>query len=267
MSSGWAPMCVLTGVTLATGVPASVGRREPRTPSPARRPLRPRAQPDGPPAHGRRVARRADGRSRHARPRRRRQPAPPGRRCGRVGRVRTEAPEGTLVLLGDSDGVVHLAVIVPPDEAPGEAEEWVPLRSVLTPLAEGSPQQAPLVMHAIGLAEWHHATRFCPRCGGILASRSAGHELRCTQCDRAQFPRTDPAVIMAITHGDGEDEAILLGRNTRLAGGALVHPRGVLRAGGDPRGRRAPRGRWRRSGCRWVRSPTSAASRGRCRRA
>jgi NAD+ diphosphatase len=68
-------------------------------------------------------------------------------------------------------------------------------------------------MHAIGLAEWHHATRFCPRCGGTLLSRAAGHELRCTQCDRAQFPRTDPAVIMAITHGDGDDEAILLGRN------------------------------------------------------
>jgi NAD+ diphosphatase len=43
-------------------------------------------------------------------------------------------------------------------------------------------------------------------------SRAAGHELRCTQCDRAQFPRTDPAVIMAITSGDGDDEAILLGR-------------------------------------------------------
>ena len=130
-----------------------------------------------------------------------------------------EAPEGTLVLLGDSEGVVHLAVIVAPDEAPGEAEEWVPLRSVLTLLAEGSPQHAPLVMHAIGLAEWHHATRFCPRCGGTLASRSAGHELRCTQCDRAQFPRTDPAVIMAITHGEGEDEAILLGRNTAWPAG------------------------------------------------
>ncbi|HYJ28582.1 MAG TPA: NAD(+) diphosphatase [Nocardioides sp.] len=125
-----------------------------------------------------------------------------------------QAPEGTLVLLGERDGVVHLAVIVAPDDAPGEPEEWVPLRSVLTLLAEGSPEHAPLVMHAIGLAEWHHATRFCPRCGGSLASRSAGHELRCTQCDRAQFPRTDPAVIMAITHGDGDDEAILLGRNT-----------------------------------------------------
>ena len=125
-----------------------------------------------------------------------------------------EAPDGTLVLLGDRDDVVHLAVIVAPDDAPGDAEEWVPLRDVLTACSrDGTPDQAPLLMHAIGLAEWHHATRFCPRCGGTLVSRAAGHELRCTQCDRAQFPRTDPAVIMAITHGEGDDEAILLGRN------------------------------------------------------
>jgi NAD+ diphosphatase len=124
-----------------------------------------------------------------------------------------EAPEGTLVLLGEAADVVHLAVIVDPADAAGAPDEWVPLRSVLTVLADHAPDQAPLLMHAIGLAEWHHATRFCPRCGGTLASRAAGHELRCTQCDRAQFPRTDPAVIMAITHGEGDDEAILLGRN------------------------------------------------------
>jgi len=124
-----------------------------------------------------------------------------------------QAPDGTLVLLGDRDDTVHVAVIVRPEDAPGDPAEWVPLRDVLALLADGTPDQAPLVMHAIGLAEWHHATRFCPRCGGTLVSRAAGHELRCTQCDRAQFPRTDPAVIMAITHGDGHDEAILLGRN------------------------------------------------------
>jgi NAD+ diphosphatase len=123
------------------------------------------------------------------------------------------APDGTLVLLGGRDDVVHMAVVVAPEDAPGAPEEWVPLRGVLTALADDASDQAPLLMHAIGLAEWHHATRFCPRCGGDLVSRAAGHELRCTRCDRAQFPRTDPAVIMAITHGEGDDEAILLGRN------------------------------------------------------
>lgn len=130
-----------------------------------------------------------------------------------------EAPEGTLVLLGARDDVVHLAVIVPPEDAPGDKDEWVPLRGVLGLLAEHAADQAPLLMHAIGLAEWHHATRHCPRCGGALESHAAGHELRCTQCDRRQFPRTDPAVIMAITHGEGDDEAILLGRNTAWPAG------------------------------------------------
>lgn len=131
----------------------------------------------------------------------------------------TDAPEGRLVLLGELDEVVHVAVVVAPEDAPGDADEWVPLRSVLAILAQDAPGQAPLLMHAIGLAEWHHATRFCPRCGGTLRTRAAGHELRCTQCDRAQFPRTDPAVIMAITHGEGDDEAILLGRNTAWPAG------------------------------------------------
>jgi NAD+ diphosphatase len=129
------------------------------------------------------------------------------------------APDGTLVLLGEADDVVHLAVIVEPAQASGAPEEWVPLRSVLAVLADGAPHEAPLLMHAVGLAEWHHATRFCPRCGGTLVSRAAGHELRCTRCDRAHFPRTDPAVIMAITHGEGDDEAILLGRNTAWPAG------------------------------------------------
>ncbi len=123
------------------------------------------------------------------------------------------APVGRFVLLGAHDDVVHVAVIVTPEVAPGQPDEWVPLREVLPMLSDQAPDQAPLMMHAIGLAEWHHATRFCPRCGGLLQSRAAGHELRCTLCERAQFPRTDPAVIMAITHGEGDDEAILLGRS------------------------------------------------------
>lgn len=123
-----------------------------------------------------------------------------------------EAPEGRHVLLGVDGDVTRLAVIIDPAHAPGDASEWVPLRAVLPRLAEGDAGDVPLLFHAVGLAEWHHSTRFCPRCAGPLESRAAGHELRCTQCGRPQFPRTDPAVIMAITHPD--DDAILLGRHT-----------------------------------------------------
>jgi NAD+ diphosphatase len=124
------------------------------------------------------------------------------------------APEGRRVLLGEEHGAAHFAVLLDPVDAPGAEEEWVPLRTVLGTVAESDPDQAPLLFHAIGMAEWHFATTHCPRCGGGLESVAAGHELRCASCGRRQFPRTDPAVIMAITHGEpgSPDEALLLGR-------------------------------------------------------
>lgn len=126
-----------------------------------------------------------------------------------------DVPEGTRVLLGERDGVAHLACLVAPEDAPGAGEEWVPLRGLL-PVLPDHAELAPWLFHAIGLAEWHLATRFCPRCGGGLEPRAAGHELRCTSCDRPQFPRTDPAVIMAVVHEDG---SILLGRHTSWPAG------------------------------------------------
>lgn len=125
-----------------------------------------------------------------------------------------DAPDGLRVLLGRRDGRTWFAVVIDPDDAPGEQSEWLGLRAVLGHLASSSDGVAPLVFHAIGIAEWLHATRFCPRCGGPLEARSAGHQLVCAACGKAQFPRTDPAVIMAITFGEpgADDEQLLLGR-------------------------------------------------------
>ena len=129
-----------------------------------------------------------------------------------------DAPEGLRLLLGVRDGLAWFAVVVRPENAPGEPGDWVGLRAVLQGLSVGAPGvgEAPLVFHAMGLAEWHHATRHCPRCGAALESRAAGHELVCVDCGKTQFPRTDPAVIMAITHGEpgSPDEACLLGRQS-----------------------------------------------------
>jgi NAD+ diphosphatase len=43
----------------------------------------------------------------------------------------------------------------------------------------------------------------------------AGHELRCDDCGKPQFPRTDPAVIMVVTDGEpgSPEERCLLGRS------------------------------------------------------
>ena len=132
-----------------------------------------------------------------------------------------DTPPGIRVLLGEQDGRTWFAVVVEPDRAPGEKAEWFGLRGVLPHLAGQGLAEAPLVLHAIGLAEWLFATRFCPRCGGGLEPRASGHELVCTACGKAQFPRTDPAVIMLVTSGEpgAEDERCLLGRQAAWPAG------------------------------------------------
>lgn len=120
-----------------------------------------------------------------------------------------EAPDGERILLGDRDGVTRFAVLVDPEDAP--EGEWVGLRGAFAHLL-GHHDEAPWLFHAVGLAEWRRVTRHCPRCGGVLEPRRGGHELRCTSCGRPQFPRTDPAVIMAVV--DDETGEVLLGRQS-----------------------------------------------------
>ncbi|KAB2809066.1 NAD(+) diphosphatase [Pimelobacter simplex] len=126
-----------------------------------------------------------------------------------------EAPEGIRLLLGERDGTTWWGVIVPGEVAKAEPERWLPLRGLLPFLSGDAVREAPLVFHALGLAEWHWVHRFCPRCGGTLAARAAGHELVCTDCGKPQFPRSDPAVIMLIAAGEAgsPDERCLLGRH------------------------------------------------------
>ncbi|MGN6783337.1 MAG: NAD(+) diphosphatase [Marmoricola sp.] len=133
--------------------------------------------------------------------------------------VAVDAPDGVRVLLGvDEDERATFAVVGAPELAVDES--WAGLRQVA---AAVSAEELAYLMHAIGLAEWHAATRHCPRCGTRLEPAQAGHVLHCPGCGRDQFPRTDPAVIMIVT--DDEDRALLgrqptwpTGRWSTLAG-------------------------------------------------
>ena len=127
-----------------------------------------------------------------------------------------DVPEGQRVFLGVEDGAAHFAVLL---DAPLE-DSWANLRVVGPDL---SAADAGLVVHAVALAEWHRAHRFCARCGSRLEVAAAGHVLTCSGCGREHFPRTDPAVIMLVV--DGEDRALLgrppgwpEGRYSTLAG-------------------------------------------------
>ncbi len=126
-----------------------------------------------------------------------------------------EAPEGVRVLIGERAGTTYAAVVTPSSRA-REEQGWVALRDLLPVLADAATDEAPMVLHALGLAEWLASTRYCPRCGAGLDPVAAGHELLCPRCGRKQFPRTDPAVIMTVASGEpgSDDERCLLGHQS-----------------------------------------------------
>lgn len=68
--------------------------------------------------------------------------------------------------------------------------------------------QATLFAQARALQHWHRQHRFCPACGGGLRYRRAGWLGQCEACGSEHYPRTDQAIIAAITDG----QRLLLGR-------------------------------------------------------
>lgn len=87
-------------------------------------------------------------------------------------------------------------------EAPSQQleEDWpchfAPLRAVAGML---EPYQGDLAAAAVALATWDKNTKFCERCGASLKLACAGWEKHCTACAHITYPRTDPAIIVAIT--------------------------------------------------------------------
>lgn len=73
---------------------------------------------------------------------------------------------------------------------------FAPLRAVAGML---EPYQGDLAAAAVALATWDKNTKFCERCGASLKLACAGWEKHCTACAHITYPRTDPAIIVAIT--------------------------------------------------------------------
>ncbi len=125
-----------------------------------------------------------------------------------------EDADALLVHLGSLDGVAHVAACRPgPPRAPVDREErldsapFAGLREVATDLP---PEQAALFATAVGVANWHHRHPRCPRCGEPTEIVEAGWVRRCPHDGSEHYPRTDPAVIVAVT--DAQDR-LLLARN------------------------------------------------------
>ena len=113
--------------------------------------------------------------------------------------------DGTaLVAFLGADDVDVLALVLPEADAlPGE-HEWRSLRDVGYLLDD---REVGLASTAVSLAAWHRRHPRCPLCGAATASTAAGWTRTCTADGSDHYPRTDPAVIMAVV--DDEDRILL----------------------------------------------------------
>jgi NAD+ diphosphatase len=86
-----------------------------------------------------------------------------------------------------------------------EAPNRIDLRSAA---AQWPMFDASVFAQARALQHWRSRHRYCGVCGGEVTLSRGGWLGTCTQCAVEHYPRTDPAVIVAV--GDGE--RLLLGR-------------------------------------------------------
>jgi NAD+ diphosphatase len=137
-----------------------------------------------------------------------------------------ELPEGWIFLgVDDVDGLPgasptetrpagapgYLARLVPDVESAVllAGHRWSPLREIGAVL---SARDAGLATAAVALERWHVRHPRCPRCGAATRSEQSGWVRRCVADGSEHYPRSDPAVIMAVVD---EADRLLLGHGAQ----------------------------------------------------
>ena len=110
----------------------------------------------------------------------------------------------------DGQDVVAPGTFLDPTEQhfPGLPHDhrFAELRAVMALL---SGRDAELAAAARAILVWHERHGFCAVCGAKSEVSQAGWQRSCVSCNAPHFPRTDPVVIMLITHGN----SVLMGRS------------------------------------------------------
>ncbi|MHA6668960.1 NAD(+) diphosphatase [Homoserinimonas sp. A447] len=136
-----------------------------------------------------------------------------------LGRTITDSadlPEGTPIVAA----VVTDAVAGLLDDGP---ESWGDLRKIAGSLGD---RDAGLLTQAVAMANWHDSHRFSPQTGEPLIVAQGGWAR--TDSRGEVFPRTDPAVIVAVID---DDDRILLGSNSQWEANRYSLLAGFVEAG------------------------------------
>ncbi len=94
--------------------------------------------------------------------------------------------------------------------APVGAGRWLRLREIFGSTDPSLRRLASPSARALGLINWHNASRFCGKCGASQVDHDKEIARRCTACGGVTYPRISPAVIVAVEKGG----KILLARHS-----------------------------------------------------
>jgi NAD+ diphosphatase len=93
---------------------------------------------------------------------------------------------------------------------------------------EAGERDRELAATAIAITTWHANHPQCARCGELTQPTAGGWVRRCEKDQRDHYPRTDPAVIVAIT--DAEDR-LLMAHASYWSAGRFSHLAGYVEPG------------------------------------
>ena len=132
----------------------------------------------------------------------------------------------------DGSGDIN-SVVLPPGELP-QGWKAIPMRQAMFALVTGelSPDETASIgrmMRSFHIAQWRSDSRFCGSCGAPNRDSDDGAMSRhCTVCQRSEFPRISPAIIVIILNDKNE---ALLAHNAKFSGGIYSLIAGFNEAG------------------------------------
>ncbi|MFT4226692.1 NAD(+) diphosphatase [Micropruina sp.] len=106
-----------------------------------------------------------------------------------------------------------------------DVEKGAGLRELMPVLG---PADRELVVAAVALVQWHRTLPHCGLCGAATIVTNGGMVRHCPSCGRDRFPRSDPAIIVAVLDAD---DRLLLGHQGVWAPGRMSILAGFVTAG------------------------------------